>query len=632
VIKLEASMAEDSAIAGGTAATPIPAVYTNQQMINAFYYAAEALGIADYGELLTRAGLNLDALAAQREAAYGDTDITTMAALSPAERAVLRRELLGELLKQVRWIGLVNAPDGLNLRPTPSTQAPPLALLSHETLLQVLAECGAWLFVVANGQDGYVYAAHVLRRIAPDPVVTTPGEPANPPDGGSTHGGSTNGGTVDFAPPPEEQVTVPPNAGGGMRVVADVWNSYGGILKQEALRLQIDPTLAAALLAAESNGRGFGPDGRLLIRFENHIFFDQWGKNNQGQFFTYFKFDPDQRWLGHQWRTDPNGEWQELHRDNQALEWQALTVACQLDETSALKSISMGLAQIMGFNYAAVGFADVQAMFRAFQTSVANQIAGFFRFIEANRLLDAVRSGDLRAFAAGYNGSGQADAYAEILRAYAAALRQLRTPAAAAAPIPALAPVPAPAAPGGVAVAAIPQPPSPQPGVPLAEADPELYAAWRRHVEQGIANNEIMFKRILDAFLGPYWTTVWTYRVLIAIGICGFILAAWFGIAGAQWSVTVIFGGLSIAAFLTFFLSRPLQALEENLQFITWLGVVYNTYWTRLVNAQNPATFQADLSAATAEFVEQLHQLVNVHAERSAKRPTIETKRKWWFF
>ena len=619
-------MTEDSALAGGTAITPIPAVYTNQQMINAFYHAAAALGLADYRELLTRAGLDLDALAAQREAVYGGADIAALAALSPAERAVLHRELLGELLKQVRWIGLVNAPDGLNLRPSPSTQETPLALLSHETLLQVLAECGEWLYVVANGQDGYVYAAHVLRRITPDPVVTTPGDPANPPDGGST-----TDGTGNFAPPPEEQVTVPPNAGAGMRVVADVWNSFGGVLKQEAQRLQIDPTLAAALLAAESNGRGFGPDGRLLIRFEIHIFFDQWGKNNQGQFFTYFQFDANKRWLGHQWRSDPNGEWQELHRDSQALEWQALTVARQLDDTAALQSISMGLAQIMGFNYAMIGFGDVQAMFRAFQASIANQIAGFFRFVETRRLVDAVRSGDLHAFAVGYNGTGQADAYADILRAYAGALRQLRTPATAA-PVPASVPMPAAAAPAGVTVAAIPQPPSPQPGVPLAVADPELYAAWRRHIEQGIANNETMFKRILDAFLGPYWTTVWTYRVLIAIGICGFILAAWLGIVGAQWPVTVIFGGLSIAAFLTFFLSRPLQALEENLQFITWLGVVYNTYWTRLVNAQNPDTFQADLSAATDEFVQQLHQLVNVHAERSAKRPTIETKRKWWFF
>jgi hypothetical protein len=283
-----------------------------------------------------------------------------------------------------------------------------------------------------------------------------------------------------------------------------------------------------------------------------------------------------------------------------------------LDETAALLSISMGLAQIMGFNYSMIGFADVHAMFRAFEASIAHQIAGFFRFVEARRLVEAARSGDLRAFAAGYNGPGQADAYADILRTYIAALGQLRSPAAAPAAVLAAAP------------AGIPMPPSPRPGVPLAEADSELYAAWRQHIERGIANNEIMFQRVLKAFMSPYWTTVWTYRALIAIGIGGFLLAAYLGLRDAQWAVTAVFGGLSIVAFLTFFLSRPLQALEENLQFITWLGVVYNTYWTRLVNAQNADTFQADLSGATNEFVQQLNQLVNVHGERSGKRPNIK--------
>ncbi len=79
-----------------------------------------------------------------------------------------------------------------------------------------------------------------------------------------------------------------------------------------------------------------------------------------------------------------------------------------------------------------------------------------------------------------------------------------------------------------------------------------------------------------------------------------------------------------VVAFLTFFLSRPLQALEENLQFITWLGIVYNTYWTRLANAQDPQTFQADLAQTTEAAVTQLKQLVDTHGERSGKRPTLE--------
>jgi hypothetical protein len=270
-------------------------------------------------------------------------------------------------------------------------------------------------------------------------------------------------------------------------------------------------------------------------------------------------------------------------------------------------------------------------MFRAFQASAASQIAGFFRFIEARSLAPYVRSGDLRAFAAGYNGPGQADAYANIIRSYTATLSQLRAPAVPAAVAPhaalpdgASAVEHAAAGMPDVPIANTPMPPSPKPGVPLAEADPQLYAAWRRHIEQGLANNQLMFKRVLDAFMSPYWTTVWTYRLLIVIGIGGFLVAAVLGWRDAQWPVTATFGGLSIIAFLTFFLSRPLQALEENLQFITWLGVVYNSYWTRLANAQNADTFQADLSAATNEFVQQLQQLVNTHGERSEKRPKID--------
>jgi hypothetical protein len=602
---METSMTDRSVSRPAEEAAPIPAVYTNQQLINAFYHAAEALGIDDYRRLLASGGLDLDALAAQREAAYAGAAVDQMDGLPPDQRAVVRRELLGELLKQVCWIGLVNAPDGLNLRRTPSTQEPPRALLRHETIVQVLGECGDWLFVAVDGDSGYVYTAHVLRRIAPEPIDPSPDTPTTPPD-------------TDFAPPPEEQLAVPPGADWATRVVADVWNRYGAALTQEAQRLQIDPALAAALLAAESSGHGYGPDGRLLIRFENHIFFDQWGKNNQAQFFAHFQYDASQRWLGHRWRSDPNGEWQELHRDNQSLEWQAFAIARQLNETAALLSISMGLAQIMGFNFSLIGFRTVQEMFHAFQASIANQINGFFRFVEAKRLVEAVRRGDLRAFAVGYNGSGQADAYADILRSYTAALSRLRAPA------PAAAMQDAAAALGTPAPLAIPLPPSPKPGVPLSEADPQLYAVWRRHVEEGFANNQTMFSRVLAAFMGPYWTTVWTYRALIAIGIGGFLIAVVLGLRDANWAVTAIFGGLSIGAFLTFFLSRPLQALEENLQFITWLGVVYNTYWTRLANAQNPDTFQADMSGATNEFVQQVQQLVSTHADRSGKRPNIE--------
>ncbi|MEZ4638550.1 MAG: hypothetical protein R2856_26935 [Caldilineaceae bacterium] len=39
-----------------------------------------------------------------------------MFALTSAERAVLAQEVLAELLRKVRWVGLVTAGDGLNMR------------------------------------------------------------------------------------------------------------------------------------------------------------------------------------------------------------------------------------------------------------------------------------------------------------------------------------------------------------------------------------------------------------------------------------------------------------------------------------------------------------------------------------
>lgn len=165
-------------------------------------------------------------------------------------------------------------------------------------------------------------------------------------------------------------------------------------------------------------------------------------------------------------------------------------------------------------------------------------------------------------------------------------------------------------------------PPSPTPGVPLAEADPALYALWRKHIQQGFQHNEAMFQRVLNAFMNPYWTTVWMYRVLFGVGIAGFLVAALLAIQG-NLVATGIFAGLSVVAFLSYFVTRPLQALEENLQFITWLGIIYNTYWTRLANAQDATTFQADLQDTTDKAVVQIKELIDKHAERSSKRADL---------
>ncbi len=124
--------------------------------------------------------------------------------------------------------------------------------------------------------------------------------------------------------------------------------------------------------------------------------------------------------------------------------------------------------------------------------------------------------------------------------------------------------------------------PAPKADAGLLAADPELYAAWREHVRAGFEQNSTMFRRILDAFMEPYHTTIWMYRILFGLGVLAFVAAIVVSVWLREPLFALVFGGLSIGAFVSYFVSRPIQALEENLQLITWLGVIYNSYWTSL--------------------------------------------------
>ncbi len=169
--------------------------------------------------------------------------------------------------------------------------------------------------------------------------------------------------------------------------------------------------------------------------------------------------------------------------------------------------------------------------------------------------------------------------------------------------------------------------PQPKPDEKLAAMDPELYKAWQKHIIAGFEHNEEMFRRVLEAFMKPYQSTVWMYRILYGVGVGAFIFAAVMSAATKESSFGLIFGGLGVVAFLSYFISRPLQALEQNLQFITWLGVVYNTYWTRLASMMDQATVQKDLQEATREATNEIEKIIVKHAEVSGKRPGLTEKK-----
>jgi hypothetical protein len=149
----------------------------------------------------------------------------------------------------------------------------------------------------------------------------------------------------------------------------------------------------------------------------------------------------------------------------------------------------------------------------------------------------------------------------------------------------------------------------------------KLTAAWEEYMVQGFAHNEEMFSKTLKAFMKPYNITVGMYVILFAIGVLFFVVAVVLGLRNPQSWVGVAFGGLSVGTFLLFFVRQPLQALEENLEFITWLGVAFNSYWTRLMYMQDPATIQADLKAATDDYSDTVERLIAGHAKLREKRP-----------
>jgi hypothetical protein len=638
--------------------------YTHQHLIDALYNAAHGLDLDDWA-LLEKAGLNLEELAADRNAVYRGTPIEKWSGLSDPERELVLGMLAAEVAKRPVRRGYVLAPAGLNLRSGPGADQALVTTLPDGTRLAILDETGEWLLVAvrdaaAGGADsgdpvrGYVHGAFVAE-----------GDPPPQPDG--TGDGLTGAGYFGadgallgqtMKPAPSQQLRVAPGAGEGAQSLADIWNRTGGLLAELARRLAIDPAAAVAVLAVESGGSGFGPDKRMVIRFENHLFFHHWGRRDPERFANHFTFSPARQWENHTWRPRTDLPFSPFH-GSQPLEWDVLTFAQGIDDTAAKSSISMGGPQILGSNHQRIGYPTVQAMFEAFARDERAQILGLFDFIRADgAMVEALRTGDYTAFAGKYNGPGQAEMYGRLIASWVNAFNQLRPAPEGVAALPrpinelildqeldallTIRPEPrspevfmqvvTPSAVNSVQMnsespAGVP----PAPGqLPLhrvpADADPEVRRIWLEHVEQGFENNAIMFKRTLRAFMIPYYLTVALYVLLFFVGIGLFVLSARLSTERDTLIAGLLFGGLGVATFLTFFIRQPMRALEENLQFITWLGIIYNSYWTRLLYIENTSTVQAELEDATQDAIDQIDRMLLRNAEFAGKRPASDIR------
>jgi len=88
-----------------------------------------------------------------------------------------------------------------------------------------------------------------------------------------------------------------------------------------------------------------------------------------------------------------------------AVNWSArLNAAIAKNRAAALQSASWGIGQVMGENFAAAGFSDVEAMVSSMMLGEDEQLTAMANFLLKNKLATPLRSHDWATFARGYNG------------------------------------------------------------------------------------------------------------------------------------------------------------------------------------------------------------------------------------
>jgi hypothetical protein len=224
---------------------------------------------------------------------------------------------------------------------------------------------------------------------------------------------------VPLAPPREMMIDLATAKDSAEQGVVRTWNRYGWLLSTLADVLRIESGVAVAVLDTLGEGRGFSRDGRMRVRFENHIFHDTWGRDNPDKYEAHFQFDSRLPWRKHVWRPTSSGDWLNCH-GKQGDEWWVFEFAQGLDDTAAKLSTAMGVAQILGLNYAAIGHKSVDQMYQEFAWSECYQIMGLFDLIAGpgskSRQLSALQVADFENFAALHLGGRQAARYSSLLR------------------------------------------------------------------------------------------------------------------------------------------------------------------------------------------------------------------------
>jgi hypothetical protein len=168
---------------------------------------------------------------------------------------------------------------------------------------------------------------------------------------------------------------------------------------------------------------------------------------------------------------------------------------------------------------------------------------------------------------------------------------------------------------------------TPAPDEPRPEAKPaaspfETVAPGPRGIEPFaravIQANQAEFLRAARGQRFAFATMKWLFLVVFLIALGAMIAAVRIATdvpdEGYNWAHAGVVGGVALMAVLLFALllyMRPLAALERNAVVNSFLSVVVNSYWTRLLYVNEAADIDVHLEDATAYTVEHLGALLD---------------------
>jgi hypothetical protein len=160
-------------------------------------------------------------------------------------------------------------------------------------------------------------------------------------------------------------------------------------LAAAAKRLRTGLAEIRALAKVESSGQGFDDEGRVVIRFEPHVFHEKTnGKYSASHpHLSYKDWDPKvPRSLDHSWR---------LFKE-----------ACTLDATAAVLSTSWGMFQVMGFNFTRCSCKTLKEFVAKMENSVDDQLALTVELLMSSGMAVLLRTHKWAELALRYNGKG----------------------------------------------------------------------------------------------------------------------------------------------------------------------------------------------------------------------------------